>query len=126
MIAHILSRCAAYYGVSPDLLKSGTRRRAVVYARQAAAYCLHLAYGHMAYVDIAAAVGWADHTTVVYALAVVPERFADDSALEPFLTGLAQTVHARPPALPPGSAPLDHAMRWWAAQGRLDWRVSAA
>lgn len=125
MIARIIERCAAYYGISPALILSGTRRRTVVYARQAAAYCLHLAYPHMAYVEIAAAVGWADHTTVVYALAVVPERFAHDTALGPFLRDLARAVQTAPAArvAPP---PLDHAMRWWAAQGRIDWRVIAA
>lgn len=133
MIPEIIARCASLHGISVAQLRSASRRRACTQARQAAAWCMHAAYPTLTLIEIAAAVGWKDHSTVVYALSAVADRIAQDGALglalQAIATAAARHVPIRPVSAPPPApraADARRAMRYWAAQGRRDWAVVAA
>lgn len=76
--ARILRAAAEAFDVSVPALCSESRTREVAYARQAAAYLLHQQVPGISLTTIGRTLGHRHHTTIMHALAVVPERAERD------------------------------------------------
>ena len=105
-ITPILAFVAEIFGVSVEEMRSKRRTRAIVEARQAAAWVLRKRFPRYSLCDIGRKLGVLDHSTVVHALNQVEQRMRDDA----WLAGQLHTIASRPIPLPsPAIAPLI----WW-------------
>ncbi|MBX0326958.1 hypothetical protein K2Z83_04585 [Oscillochloris sp. ZM17-4] len=73
----VLSRVALAFEVEPAQLQAGSRSTRLVQARQAAAWMLYFNQRH-SYSDIAAALGYRDHSTAVWAVQAAANRAKRD------------------------------------------------
>ncbi|MBX0331175.1 hypothetical protein K2Z83_26350 [Oscillochloris sp. ZM17-4] len=69
----IIARVAVVFGVEPAQINAGNRAPRLVEARQAAAFALRYQCDQ-SYADIAAALGYRDHTTAVWAVQAAGRR----------------------------------------------------
>lgn len=73
----VISRVALTFGIEPAQLQAGSRSPRLVEARQAAAWLLYFNQRH-SYSDIAAALGYRDHSTAIWAVQAAAERAKRD------------------------------------------------
>jgi chromosomal replication initiation ATPase DnaA len=69
----IIARAAVVFGVEPAQISAGSRVARLVEARQAAAFTLRYRLDH-SYTAIAAALGYADHSTALWAVQAAGRR----------------------------------------------------
>lgn len=81
----ILQATAAAFGLAVEDITGRSRRRAIVWARQAAAWLLRSYMPGATLVDVGQWLGGRDHTTVMYYLDEIPGRLVD----RPFALALA-------------------------------------
>lgn len=114
-----LAEIAALLGVSVAQLAGRDRTRAIVEARQLAAYVLHVQHPRLTQQAIGELLGGREHATIAHAWAQAPRLLAFDPARA------AQLAPLLPPAREPPTLPA-RAMRWWATQARAEYLVAAA
>lgn len=119
---HLLDQVAALFGLERADLTGRARQRYIVEARQAAAWLLRHTYPQISLEEIGRLLGGRDHTTIGYSIEKMTDRLKDDARLRAALHALIPAS----PLGPPRRRTFNPAMRWWAAQGRIDWKVSAA
>lgn len=76
-----LSTLALALGCTPTDLQRGKRSAACIARRRVAVYCLRQAYPELGTPAIAALLGYADHTTVLYHCRLVAADLARDTEL---------------------------------------------
>ena len=69
----VIARVAVVFAVEPTAIRAGVRTQRLVEARQAAAFVLHFQY-EQSYTTIAQALGYADHSTAMWAVQAAGSR----------------------------------------------------
>jgi len=94
--SHLVERICAAFGVTPDELVSGRRSRHRTLARHVATLALK-ELGYFSYSDLARILHYADHTSVLSALAAARMKLAKDRHLRAMFDLLMEQLRA--PAL---------------------------
>lgn len=122
----IIRRAAAVFAIDPALLVSPNRTVPVAAARDTAAYCIRQTSPHLTNAQIGQLLG-RDGSTISEAI-MRCRQAALRSKLRAAQVRQILSLPDPEPAAPPPAASVQaiRAQRWWAAQARTSYEVSAA
>lgn len=122
----IIRRAAAVFEVDAALLVSRNRTTPVAAARDTAAYCIRQVHPHLTNAQIGQLLGDRDTSTISEAITRCRRAMARSKTRAAQVRQILSLPNPEPPAPPAATVQTIRAQRWWAAQARSTYEVSAA
>lgn len=123
----IIRRAAAVFAVDPALLTSRNRTEQVAAARDTAAYCIRQTSPHLTNAEIGQLLGGRETSTISDAITRCRQAVARSKLRAAQVRQILSLPDPTPAPEPPAaSVQAIRAQRWWAAQARTSYEVSAA